>query len=145
MKMSPAQALEYAITGARNPFQFLKELEVERQKAVQGQKDGALVKIRQQIIADAFVTYLTSLFDSRKGTHSLVNSYIKHRFIEEFKNNEVVKKCIKHRHNRAGHQSQGYGFFVSINDILSSDLESWLNDAYFAVCTKSIPQISDPK
>jgi len=99
-------------------------------------QDGSLIRKRQRIVADAFAVYIASLFDTTNGTHSLVRSYLLHKFVEDFrKKKDVVQKCIRHRHNRAGHQSQEYGFVIPLDLILSSDIEAWLNEAEYAVAT----------
>ncbi len=134
-KMPPAQAIAWVIEGARTSFAFLKELEEEWQKRREQQLDGALIRRRQRVVADAFTVYIASLFDSRQGTHSLVTAYCPHRFITDFRKQDVVQKCIEHRHNRAGHQSQQYGFVVPLDLILSSNIDAWLSEAMYGVAT----------
>ena len=37
--------------------------------------------------------------------------------------------------NRAGHQSEEYGSIASLDVVLASRLDQWLNDAYYLVGT----------
>ena len=140
--MPAAQALAWTIEGARDSFKWLKELQDQWEEARVKNKDGSSFRKKQRIIADAFAMYITSLFDTRSGTHSFIKSYQPHKFIKNFQKHTVVQKCIKHRHNRAGHQSKQYGFVVPLDEILSSDLDSWLSEAYYAVCTDKLTLIS---
>lgn len=132
-KMPPAQAIAYVIEGARTSLELLKELQTEWEQRRAKQLDGAILRRRQRIVADALTMYVASLFDKRRDTHSLVTAYQPHKFITDFRNQEVVKKCIEHRHNRSGHQSQKYGFVIPLEVILSSNLDAWLSEALYGV------------
>lgn len=133
--MPPAQAICYVIDNARNAMKWLADLDSEWKESQRIGEDGSDIRSKQRIVADALTVYLATLFDKRRGTHSLLNSYEGNQFIEDFKQHPVVAACLMHRHNRAGHQSEKYGFVVPLNTILSSDLGSWLNEAFYAVCT----------
>lgn len=137
-KMPPAQALVWVIDGAQTSLAFLRELQTELEKRRQQQLDGALIRRRQRVVADAFAVYIASLFDTHSGTHSLVRSYAPHPFIAQFRKHEVVQKCIEHRHNRLGHQSQRYGFVIPLDLILSSNIDAWLSEAMFAVAARQL-------
>lgn len=140
-----AQAISYVIDKARNSLTWLEELNIEWMATQEKGEDGSTIRVRQGIVADALTIYLAALFDKRPGTHSLVNSYESHAFIEDFKKHPVVTACVMHRHNRAGHQSEKYGFIVPLDTILSSNLRTWLDEAFYAVCTgKFVITVSEP-
>ncbi len=138
-KIPPGQVLIYVIDQARTALDFLKELEAEWKKTRVEKKDGSLIRKRQRVIADAFVVYIASLFDKTENAVSFVRSYPPHKFIDDFMNTELVKKCIIHRNNRSGHQSEQFGHVISLDLILSSEVEKWLEAASFAVATRQLP------
>ncbi len=129
----------YVIDAARTSLVFLKEMQSQWEETVVHHRDGSDIKKRQRIVADAFVIYVASLFDRTCGTHSLARSYLSHPFIGQFKQMELVQKCIEHRNKRAGHQSEYYGFIVPLDMILSSDIDMWLSDAAYAIATHRLP------
>lgn len=137
-EMPSAQAMEYVISAARDSLKWLKELEQIWKEKRERREDGSVTRKQQRIVADAFTVYIASLFDGRSGSHSFLKSYGKDPFIEKFKKHPVVKACVTHRNNRAGHQSQKYGFVVPLDMILASDLESWLSEAHYRVCTHQL-------
>lgn len=137
-KMPPAQALYHVIQKAKLSFEWLQELETEWKIKVEKQQDGSLIRKRQMLILDAFTTYISSLFDTTKGVHSLTKSYLLNQFVVDFQNHPVVKQCRVHRHNRVAHQSQKYGYVAALDKILSSNIGSWLNEAIYVVGTKKL-------
>jgi len=139
-KMPPAQAIVSSIYGAKDSLIFLRELQSDWEDARELNIDGSLIRRHQRIVADAFTMYIRSIFDSTKGTHSLVKSYMPHQFIRDFHEKDIVKKCILHANNRFGHQHKNYGFVVSLDLILSSEIEAWLNDAHYAVATGKLSE-----
>lgn len=132
--MPPAQAISYVLTKGIDALKWLKELQDAWKVTQEEGEDGSDIRMKQGIVVDALCVYLAALFDTRSGTHSLSNSYESHKFIEDFRKHQIVKECLMHRHNRAGHQSEKYGFVASLDSILSSDLDAWMQEAFYAVC-----------
>jgi hypothetical protein len=131
----PDQVLIDVIKKARMSFQWLTELDTEWHRRIENHKDGSQIREQQGIILDIFAVYINSLVDKTKGTHSFLRSYKPHSFIEQFNKNPFVKLCIKHRMNRAGHQSEKYGSVAALDVVLASRLDEWLNEAYYLVGT----------
>lgn len=107
-------------------FQWLNELEIEWQKRTQAHKDESQIREQQGIILDIFTVYINSLVDKTKGTHSFLRSYKQHNFIEQFNKNPFVKLCVKHRMDRASHQSDKYGSIAALDVVIASRLDEWL-------------------
>jgi hypothetical protein len=139
--MPPEQALTYVIEQALFSFGWLVELDIQWQLRTRDRRDASQIRKQQGIVRDAFSVYIASLFDMSKGTHSLLRSYVKNEFIEKFKQNPFVKSCIKHRNKRAGHQSKEYGFVIPLDVIINSDLDKWLNEAFYLVATKQMKKV----
>ena len=129
----PEQAIWHVIQKALLSFQWLKELDIAWHIKMKNKKDGSKIRRQQEIILDVFSVYIGSLFDATKGTHSLVRSFATNDFIEQFYKNPYVKMCIKHRNNRAGHQSKKYGAVASLDVVLASHLDEWLHEASYLV------------
>lgn len=138
--MPPEQALVYVIKKALLTFQWLTELDIQWHKRREAGKDGSQIREQQGVLLDAFTVYIHSLVDKRKGTHSLLRAYAPNDFIRHFENNPFVKSCVKHRHNRAGHQSENYGSVANLEVILASKLDVSLNELYYLVATRKMPK-----
>ncbi len=134
------QALIYVIKKARFTLKWLKQLEIRWQLATEADKDVSQIREQQSVLQDIFTVYISSLFDKRRDVHSLVRSYNKNDFVEQFEKNPFVKMCIKQRHNRAGHQSKKYGSIARLAVLLASDLDKWLDDAFYLVGTGKMPK-----
>lgn len=136
--MPPEQALVYVMKKALFSFQWLAELDNEWEKRRSDKKDGSKIREQQAIILDAFCVYISSLFDKTKDTHSLLRSYVPNNFIKKFESNTFVKLCIKHRNNRAGHQSKKYGSVAPLDAVINSHLDQWLQQAQYLVGTRKM-------
>lgn len=135
----PAQALIYIIEGAIDFLEWLKILELEWNVSFKEKNRKAPdIRKKQRIVLDAFCIYIGSIFDKRSGSHSLLNSYQKDTFIDYVYKEKIVQKCINHRNNRSGHQSKNYGFIVSLNEVIESNLLNLLKDIYFIVATSRL-------
>ena len=89
--------------------------------------------MRARILADAISVYVSTLVEKTGKGHSLIRSYAHHDFINKFTTLPIIKKCLMNRHNRSAHEARSYGYFVSVKEILESDLAKWLNEALLFV------------
>lgn len=130
IKIIPAgQALGYTIKRALEAINWLEELQNQWQKKYDlKEKDCPKVGFRRRIIVDVIAMYVTTLVDSRKGTHSLVNSYETNDVIKKIVKLPIIKKSKISRNNRGAHESRSYGGFVYTKDILNSDLKPLLKE-----------------
>lgn len=130
----PAQISVYVIEKAIFAFELIEKLEKEWEENFSKNIDASEIRLEQQIIIDAFSVYIASLVDNTSSKYSsLIRSYEKNEFIEQFINHPIVKECLIHRHNRAGHQSLKYGSFLSHENLLSSNLLQILKNMKFVV------------
>ncbi|MDD2935343.1 MAG: hypothetical protein PHX25_02600 [Candidatus Pacebacteria bacterium] len=127
------QSIQYICERAENALVWLEELEKDFQKRIKEKKDCCVIQTQKRIIADIISVYISTLVDSRKNTNSLLTSYPKNDFVDKFKNLPIVKKCQMSRHNRCAHESKNYGFFVSPDEILKSNLKQCLSEIQFFI------------
>ena len=133
-------ALLRTITKSLTTLQWIAELNTSASKADRAIKNLKETQLRERILADALVTYIAALFDSRRGTYSLINSYKQTLFIRDFKKMTIVKRMLKYRHNRVAHQTESLGSLVPLEFIRYSNLYSSLEYLYNIIGTKKLPR-----
>lgn len=134
-----AQALLYTIERVLEAIDWLEENEKEWRRRYDAHQDGYKLRLHSRILADIISVYIATLVEGKGSGHSLVKSYAPHDFVKKFVALPIVKKCKLNRHNRSGHESRSYGYFVSTKEILDSDLKKWLEEVkYFLVSSREI-------
>lgn len=138
-KEVPARmTMQYTIERSKETLKWLKEIQEEFRNKCAREKDCSLLQKRKRILSDAFAMYVSTLVEEGGSGHSLIKSFEPHDFSNKFASLPIVKKCVLNRNNRSGHESRNYGNFVFPDEILESDLESWLSEAEYFVFTTPV-------
>ena len=133
-------AMQYTTERAKETLEWLKEIEDKFKERRSTGKDCSKLQKQKRILTDIFSVYISTLVEKKGSGHSIVKSFKPHKFTNEFTSLPIVKKCCLNRNNRSGHESKNYGNFVSPQEIIESDLESWLSEAQYFVCVVGQPK-----
>jgi len=117
------QTLLFVIKRLNVAIAMLEKIEADWQVAMRMNKDGCNLREQSQVLVDTISMYISVLVDTRKGTHSLINSFLPNEFVNKFTNSNIVQKCKMKRNNRGAHESKFYGFTITPDDILNSDIK----------------------